>query len=394
MKQAKDERNTKERVGYVYRTLGGFARPHRTAFTRGMLASVGVVLCRLALPWPLRGILESTFPPNQRTGWLSALVPPWGNPIAWMAVGFVLVVLGLGLAEYVQRVAFSQFVIRTVHDARAAALSSFIKGGRETSTLGGAGNLISRVVTDSARVKSGLKGVLIHITQNGLLFLGVSVILLFADVQLGLTFLAGGAAAAALAVLGASRVMRAARQHRRKEGRLAEKVHRALTNGDVPAKFKRTNNTSSRADAEISKLEGLTTLGIHGVLGVTFGAVVMLGVQRQSAGHLQRGDLFTVLAYIVTVHKPMVRMGRQVARLGPVLASAERLAKMFRRRPKRQRDKGTAGPIKPVAGDQLDRDLDRANRDSLRAETNLPRRDDTDPGERFVEIPGSDIAVP
>jgi ABC-type bacteriocin/lantibiotic exporter with double-glycine peptidase domain len=57
--------------------------------------------------------------------------------------------------------------------------------------------------------------------------------------------------------------------------------------------------------------------------------IVLFGAHRALAGDLSVGALFTFTAYILMAHDPTVRLGRQVARVGPILACAERLADVF-----------------------------------------------------------------
>ena len=141
--------------------------------------SFDVVACRLALPWPLRGVLELGFG-NERPSWL----PAGGTPEFWLAGAFVAIAILQGLAELVQRVSFARFAIGLVHTLRTAAM------GR----LGGAdpGDVIARIVGDSQRVKAGAKGILVRTTQNGAFVTGVAIVLLVIDLRLGAAFAGGG----------------------------------------------------------------------------------------------------------------------------------------------------------------------------------------------------------
>lgn len=327
-------RSLVERFRYVRRLLGPYARPHRHWLVAGSVGTVFVVACRLAFPWPLRGVLELSFPQEFGATGVVALVPSAGDPIVWLAGAFVLLVLLQGLSELVQRVSFARFAIGTVHDARSAAVGLLTQPG------GGArsrdpGDLIARVIGDSARVKAGIKGVLIRLTQNGLFFVGVCAMLLVIDLRLGLVFVAGGTLVAVLAFAGSARVSTIARRLRRNEGRLARKMHRLLSDPELAAdedearELQETYARSGRAEAKIARLEGLVIWGVHGLLALTACSVLILGVDAVRAGRLEPGDLSVVLFYLVMVHNPTVRVGRQALRLGRVLASAERLGKIL-----------------------------------------------------------------
>ena len=314
------------RVDRVLRMLAPYARPHRGMLGLGVLATLLIVGARLAAPWPFRGLLELLYGGRADAKPVVDALPAGIDPVLSLGLLFIGVVLLQGLGEYVQRLAFARFAIRMVHDTRGAALARLF--ARRVGLRSDPGDAIARTVGDTARIKAGLKGVLIHVAQNGLLVAGVAVILILTDRPLGLVYLIGNLAATVVAIYGAAFVAQVAHRHRRKEGRLASKIHLALVNDEQPS-FIRTNRTSARADAEISHYEGLTTWGIHLLLGLTGMIIVLFGAHRALAGDLSVGALFTFTAYILMAHDPTVRLGRQVARVGPIMACAERLADVF-----------------------------------------------------------------
>ena len=64
------------------------------------------------------------------------------------------------------------------------------------------------------------------------------------------------------------------------------------------------------------------------ILGLTACLVLTLAVQFTESGRLDAADLALVSSYLLMLHYPMMRLGRQVTRLGPQLTSAERLARL------------------------------------------------------------------
>jgi ATP-binding cassette subfamily B protein len=297
-------------------------RAHRRLLVVGTLGTLIVVACRLAFPWPLRGILEVAFDTPDAA--VASLVPSSGDPMLWLGGAFLAIVVAQGIGELVQRLSFARFSIGVVHDLRTQALARLERGANDP------GDVIARVIGDSARFKSGLKGVLIRLTQNGTYFVGVCVMLTIIDPELGLVFTVGGTIILVLAIVGASRVARVSRRLRKREGQLAGRMHEALLDrgpalDDVVEESERR---AARAEAKTTRMEGTTMLGVHALLGLTTVAVLALGLDAVQAGRLSAGDMFTVLFYLVQVHNPMVRLGRQAVRLGRVLASAERLIKL------------------------------------------------------------------
>src|SRR6185436_9861120 len=85
------------------RMLRPYGRIHRPCLVKGTLATIGLVLLRLALPWPLKGVIEVLMPHHGKHSSL-AWVPSVGDPVAWLVGGFVLLVLLVGIAEMIQRI--------------------------------------------------------------------------------------------------------------------------------------------------------------------------------------------------------------------------------------------------------------------------------------------------
>jgi ABC-type multidrug transport system fused ATPase/permease subunit len=287
-----------------------------------------VVACRLSFPWPLRGVLELAF--EERGSEVAGLVPSAGDPVLWLGGAFVAIVLTQGLAELIQRVSFARFSIGLVHDARGEALERLARPGDSGAMSRDPGDLIARVIGDSARFKAGLKGILIRMTQNGTFVVGVCAMLLVIDLPLGLAFLGGTTLILIVAGFGATRVNRISQRLRKKEGKLANHMHAVLSGqeGEL-ADLEASERQAGHAEAKTTKLEGLVIWGVHALLALTTCSVLVLGLQGVRSGRLAAADLFTVLFYLLLVHNPTVRFGRQAVRVGRVLASAERLVKIM-----------------------------------------------------------------
>jgi ATP-binding cassette, subfamily B, bacterial len=342
----REPRSFPARLRSVVGRLRPEIRRHRRLLLLGTLGTLLVVACRLAMPWPLRGVLEVAF--DDPEGSVARLVPSAGDPIVWLGLAFVGIVVTQGLAELLQRLSFARFAIGVVHDLRAETLAGLRAGRRDP------GDVIARVIGDSARFKSGLKGVLIRLTQNGTFFVGVCVVLTFIEPRLGLIFIAGGVLILTVAGVGASRVARVSRRLRRREGELAGQMHRALQgSGEDLGDLDEQERRAGRAEAKTTKMEGVTMLIVHTLLAVTTCSVLAVGLHAVETGALRPADLFTVLFYLVLVHNPTVRLGRQAVRVGRVLASAERLLKL--RRPEAPLRRGgapgeTQPSVEPVPG--------------------------------------------
>lgn len=316
------QRTRRERLGVIATRLGPYTRPHRRRLRVALGASVLVTLAQLAMPWPLSWMVDlAATSPSSRSAPPSWL-PGSGDPAMWMMGILVVVGVVLGGSEYLQRLSVARYVVRSVNDARVGVLASSLRA----STKREPGDIVTRVVTDTARMRVGVKGALVHILQHGLFLVGVSVVMLLLDVVLGVAYLTGLAVAFAIAAVGADRTATLARRRRGRESRLVDEALRVATTVGQEAPTKAVDR--ERPVAIISQMKGRTAVVVQVVLAITACLVLTLAVHFSASGRLGTGDLAIVASYLLMLHYPMMRMGRQITRLGPQLTSAERLARL------------------------------------------------------------------
>jgi ABC-type bacteriocin/lantibiotic exporter with double-glycine peptidase domain len=184
-------------------------------------------------------------------------------------------------------------------------------------------------------VKQGLKGLLNHITVNGLLVAGVCAALAATDLRLGLVQLGGALLLVLVSVAGAVQVTAVAARHRRRETDLSASVHALVagrtTDDDTAAvaALHHLDDQGSEAEIAMTRLEGLTTWTAHVVLVATAATVLVLGLDSVSDEAMSVGRLFAAVAYLLGIHGPAVRLARQITRIGPLMASARHLGSVL-----------------------------------------------------------------
>ncbi len=314
----------------VWSVFAPFSRRHRTSFWFSALFAALVVAFRLAIPWPLRSIVA----PILSAGDAPATLPPatvtdeFAGPVIWGAV-FLLITLGLGWSELRQRLWVARFSIGWVRDIRAEAFQAaqdLDTRFHKVST----GDLVSRLVGDTARLKAGLQGFMTHIATNGLLYIGVTVILCMQSVLFGIIFLLVGILLLTIAMIGATRVYLHYRDFRKKEGKLASRIEEALNMNPDQSKFAKVNYSSGVHEATVVRIQGQTTLAAHAILAIATLASLWIGIGRVHAGALAPDDLFLLLLYALTLHPPSVRLARQGTRVGKMMACGDRLERLLR----------------------------------------------------------------
>jgi ABC-type multidrug transport system fused ATPase/permease subunit len=308
-------------------TLSRFGRPHRRALVIGVAGSAGWVACRLAMPWPLRGVVELVFAEtgagHPRGQTVTELLPGVGSPLVWLLGGYVLVIALLAMAELVQRRHLTAFASRTMRDIRAEAVKSVQASGAAV----GHGELVVRLVSDVGRVKADLKGILIHASQNGLLFAAICVLFLFLSPFMALFLVVGGALTVWIGFLAGRRVAALAETQREREGQFAASLVDGLVTGEDAAGVK-TRETRS-GDAGLSRVVTASSLLTHLALALTVAAALAVGVAEARSGALDPGELFLFVAYALMVHRRLIQLGRQLVRVGKLRANLVRIVALI-----------------------------------------------------------------
>ncbi len=309
--------------------IARFGKRHRSVLLLGLSMSVIIVAVRVALPWLFKWMIHN---------WLEAdqlVIPLWIETIGpglTIGMAFLILVSLHGYADYSARLNFARFAIGTLRDIRAAVFTALKLSPGETLPTH-EGDLISRLIGDVARMKTGLKGFLIHVATNGLLLLVVSIVLMIVDATLGIFFFAAFLIVLVITFFTASSLYRRALRYRIKEGDLATAIYDYFeptpTSGSIPA----INESSGRHEAALSKTQGLATWTTHIIYGLAVMATVIIGMNRVSTGDLATSDLVIFLLYALIVRAPLVKINRQGSRTGKIFACADRLVQIMESKP-------------------------------------------------------------
>lgn len=301
------------------RVLRAYGQPHRRLLMWGGLGAIGVASCRLALPWPLRWALEAAQGP--------AALPMGGGGDAhllfWIAASYAVLALALGGSEHVLRLRTGRFTSLLVRDLRSDAVRG---AGRFTPAASGRfGDISTRIIGDSTRLRSDLTGIAVHASTNGLLFAAVTLIMFFVSPPFGFIFLFAGTLALLVGLVTARAIEPNARKQREKESRFAATLRERIEGEGALSRRWRKSPSGDRKELRSTRLMTFATWGIHGIIGALVSAGLWFGVHEVRSGTLAHGELFLFAAYALTVHRRMVQVGRQVARTGKLVACANRL---------------------------------------------------------------------
>ena len=245
-------------------------------------------------------------------------------------VAYLVISFFAGLHEMWQRVQAKRYVAGVVGSLRGAALHAAVHDHRGHT----AGELIARIVGDSARIREGLSGVLVHFSQNALLFTGMSVLLLLVSPTLGLLLVGAGLLSCLIGIAASVWTADIATRHREKESDYARQIQASIGLGRMHRRAESTSDKSHKRDVEATRAISTACLLIHMMMGTVVLVGLQVGVAEVRSGSLAAGELFLFVAYCLTIHYRAVHMGRQMARMGKVLACILRLTELAQHAPR------------------------------------------------------------
>ncbi len=308
-------------------------RPHAVGEGRALAggATLGVVTVALSVlrPWPLKWLVDG----------LSGT--PVASPAVLAGAFAALSVLG-ALTAYAQAMMLSGLGNRVLHRFRERLFAHILlqplayHRGREV------GELITRIVYDTARLRRGLIGLLVRVIQPLGLFGASMVVLLWIDPRLAAVLLLGGGAAMLMMRRRGRRVATVARRQRTQEGRLASLVGSELaairelqafgvTSSAVAARFTARNQRSLRQELKLQRLSLGLVMRVDIAIAASIALAMWIGADGIAAGGLGAGDLVLFLSYALALQGPFAAFSQATTRVGRTFASAERLERIMRR---------------------------------------------------------------
>ena len=328
-----DPKPTSERLLHqgvaVTRMLIHYGSRHRGQFVKASLAALMVVATRLALPWPMWVITHQWISTSSSPGsGVYHLLLTSVDPTITMGVLLLLLLVILGLADMIERLYFARFAIGAIRDLRADVFKAARRRHKRKITHK-RGDLVARLIGDTARIKNGLKGFFIHVTTHGIVFVGVTVILLVMDIRLGSVFVCATVATGVVTAWGAGWMFRRSLKQRRKEGKLAQQIQKSFKAKSRTARFKKLNKSSGRHQAALTRMEGVITWATHGIYGVTVLAALWAGTAGVTAGRMQFADMVIFMMYALMMRGPIVQLARHGSRTGKIMGNTYRLLEVL-----------------------------------------------------------------
>lgn len=323
------------------RQIAALLRPHARGEGRALWSGVAlgltVVVLHIVRPWPLKWLLDLLSSGQRRSAVVAWAADAGTIGLIALSVAFVALSSLFALTEYVQRIVLNGVGNRVAYRLRASLFEQLLRRPLAFHQSHESGELLTRVVYDTARLRRGVSGILLHFFQPLFLFAATLAVLFWVAPLLATVVAVGGAASLALMHHRGGRIAAGAGRQRRKEGRIAGLVSDELYNvrdvqalgsgGSVAAaRFHRKSAGSLGSEQQVSRMAAGVSLHVELVFAATVALALAAGAYAVSRRTLSTGDLVLFVTYALALRDPFAQFGRQTARLGRTVACADRLA--------------------------------------------------------------------
>lgn len=318
------------------RQVAALLRPylaeHRGTLLLGLGLTLVLLALRLAQPWPLKWIVD-------------VLTGATDVPIGMAAAGvlFLLLAVAAASAEWAQVMTLTGAGNRILYAFRTDLFSHVLRQSLSFHERKSEGELLTRIIYDTTRLRKGLNNVLIRLFQTVLMFIAIMAVLFWVDAPLAAILGVAGTAALWTMAQGGYRVRSAARKNRKREGKLAalvsdelvsiREIHTFRAGAGDGAVFQRLNGRSLKQESKVRRLASTMLLRVELLISVGIGLVLVAGAQRVATGAVTAGELVLFVSYATALLPPFFRFARQTVRMGTTVASADRLRTIMAREP-------------------------------------------------------------
>jgi ATP-binding cassette subfamily B protein len=310
--------------------LRTYGSPYRRTLAFGTLLTLVDVALSLALPWPLRAIVDGILTPASQ-GHVDSVPLRLG-----LCIGALIALVMFGsIADYWAFRLLSSAGLRIGYDLRVSVLSCLQRQSLRFHRSHRVGDLTARVTSDVNATQDMLVQILSTLLPNALLVIGMFLVMLWVDpVFTGLAVLA---APPLIFATHRSRIRlrTAARQVRRADGIVASAANENLSSIHLVQVFTleddRLNRFAGLSGASLTA--GLDAVRIQAkfmplvdLASVLSTAVVLwFGAFRVLQGKLTLGVLLVFITYLGSLYKPIKSLSKLSTVVSKGAAAAERI---------------------------------------------------------------------
>ena len=320
----------------VSRLLRQLARPYRRVLALGALFAALEVLIQLAGPWPLKFIVDGVLTDGSSSSAVDRRLA--------LALASMLGIVGAGaIVDYWSTRLLSSAGLHLANDLRTHVFTHLQRLSLRYHGSQRVGDLTARTTSDVDRTQDLLVQTLAVMVPNGLLIVGMLVVMSVMDPGLTLYALAVTPLLMVATYRATVALKRAARRARKAEGEVAGAATETLGAIQVvqafsleshqTARFAERNQASLTAGLESVRLQARYSPTVDTTSALSSIVVLWIGAHRVLDGKMTIGVLLVFVGYVGSLYKPIKALSKLSTTLSKGGAAAERVVSVLNEQP-------------------------------------------------------------
>jgi ATP-binding cassette, subfamily B, bacterial len=311
------------------------------------LCMIGFSLTELVSPWPLKIIfdhimLDKSLPAS--LSFLNGLIEQ-GKTVAVIVLSLSIVMIACfrGLFSYLHTFITSRIGYELVYSLRRELFAHLQQLSLSYHARARTGELLTKVVSDTTAMKDVFAESALIFASHLLTVVGMFIVMFALNWKLSLVVLATFPLICYSLFYVYRRVKASARRQREREGMVASRIHEMLTGLHLVRAFAREKHEQERFEKESShtleegvrtaRMEAAATRSAEVISAGSLCAVVLIGALQVIRGEILPGEVLIFTAYLANMYKPLRTMARISSQFSKAMASAERIADIFKTEP-------------------------------------------------------------
>lgn len=331
------------RIRQLWHLFLPHVRDNRRTLLLAALAGFGAMFMRILRPWPLKVIFDVVLVPTEAASesWLLGTLAGWSTGALIAGACASLLVISLLWGLFASRQAYLTalagqgmvFALRRQVYAHLQRLSLGFHQRRKR------GDLVMRLTGDINLLRDMLADALLLGVSEGLVLISMLIVMTAMNWRLTLVALVVLPLVALTTLSFSVRIREAARNQRKREGRVAAMVGEMLRSVHLiqafgreryqDKVFSRSNKKSLNAGLRTTRLEANMSRSVEVLLAAGTAGVLWFGVHQVKAGFLTPGDLLVFIAYLGSSYRPMRKLARVSSRMSKAVVCGERVSEVL-----------------------------------------------------------------
>jgi ATP-binding cassette subfamily B protein len=323
--------------------LRGHLRQAKGQLCLAAVCTVGLTLTELLKPWPLKLIFDHVLLDMPGPPVLSFFAGMTGHgnvlPLVGISLSIVLIAALSGMFAYFQHSITSRIGNQIVYRLRQELFAHLQRLSLAFHARARSGELLTKIAGDTSAVKDVLAESALTGASHLMTLLGTFAIMITLNWPLSLIVLVTFPLLLGNLLYVYRRATASAKRQRKKEERLATRIHEVLATVPLVQAFGRETYEQERFDTESARhleesmrsarIEAAATRGVEVLSAAGIAAVVLFGSLQVLAGAMTPGTVLIFGSYVKSLYRPIRNLNKFWTRLAKAVVSAQRITEIL-----------------------------------------------------------------